>query len=220
MLLPDSHTCLTNTTIRIGSVNVGWTPERKATDFFMILYDIGCFGPHVWTSTMNSPWVDPTTNGSESLLFSCSYRNCCTYWTYLYLSGRPERLRVAYEWLRPGRFGSARPSLVYTAYHNYMNSCWIVSQLKTIYSGRQYKVATTYNFTFFPFFQWKMKLLYCFIFWNIVRDMLKNAQYHSMTKMRSLLQEKIFFSKIDQNHCAKIKCPLYSFYRNYFSEQI
>ena len=44
MLLRDTHTCLTNTTIRVGSVKVGWAPERKGADFFMILYDFGCFG--------------------------------------------------------------------------------------------------------------------------------------------------------------------------------
>ena len=37
-----------------------------------------------------------------------------------------------------------------------------------IYSGRQNKVPTTYNFAYFPFFSWKMKLLYR-LFWNIVR---------------------------------------------------
>ena len=70
---------------------------------------------------MNPPWPDPTrtrcTNGSVSLMLSCTYRSCCTYWTYLYLSSRPEWLRVTYGRLRPDRFGSTRSSLIYNQSH-------------------------------------------------------------------------------------------------------
>ena len=41
-------TAIVNTTIRFGPVNVGWAPERRGADFFMILYHFGYFGPHVW----------------------------------------------------------------------------------------------------------------------------------------------------------------------------
>ena len=61
MQLPDTHTCLTNTTIWFGSVNVGWTPERKGADFFMILYDLGCFGPRVWMLAMNHNTINYKT---------------------------------------------------------------------------------------------------------------------------------------------------------------
>ena len=54
MLLPDTHTCFTNTTIRVGSVKVGWAPERKGVDFFMSLYDFGYFGPYVQVLTPDS----------------------------------------------------------------------------------------------------------------------------------------------------------------------
>ena len=59
--------------------------------------------------------LDPTrtryTNGS--IMLSCIYQNRCTYWTYLYFSGRPKRLRVACWWLRSGEFGSTHPSLLH-----------------------------------------------------------------------------------------------------------
>ena len=74
---------------------------------------VGSVWPGSGRVGLNLPWLDPTrtryTNGSESLMLSCTYRSRCTY---LYLSGRPERLRVAYGWLRPDRFGSTRPSLI------------------------------------------------------------------------------------------------------------
>ena len=61
-----------------------------------------------------------------------------------------------------------------------------------------------------------MKLLYCFIFRNIIRDMLQNMQYNTMTKWEVYFKKEYFIQNWSKSLCQNKEPTLFILQKIFF----